>query len=373
MSSVHPSQPQTFQYLPAAPSRSARSMYPTFLSLQDTIALQTKWAWRGLYDALRWRVVISAVVGDSEIRANIYKSLLLNSLSLTSIYAFDLFLHPLVRDQEKWFHRNIGWFYQVLWLMPVVGISYYLNSAWCKAIAKRAFSLKHGPRAAAQPPATYTGMLTALATSAYRAVMIVTSVVVSYVLSSIPKVGPVAGFIFVCWINAYYFFEFVWIARGLSLSRRIRHLEERWAYYFAFGLPSAFFCMWGSALASAALFALIYPVYVILAMHALAVPSDPYNPLPPTSEGDIVRHPSPFIPIRIPIFSIVIWINDVIVNILTVGKHRNKQSSGGDRTFSDATESIEEGEHIELKSTGAVPRHIRPTSGRINIGRRKID
>ena len=29
--------------------------------------------------------------------------------------------------------------------------------------------------------------------------------------------------------------RFVWIARGLSLSRRIRHLEERWAYYFAFG------------------------------------------------------------------------------------------------------------------------------------------
>ena len=29
--------------------------------------------------------------------------------------------------------------------------------------------------------------------------------------------------------------RFIWIARGLSLSQRIRHLEERWAYYFAFG------------------------------------------------------------------------------------------------------------------------------------------
>ena len=33
----------------------------------------------------------------------------------------------------------------------------------------------------------------------------------------------------------FLFVRFVWIARGLSLSRRIRHLEERWAYYFAFG------------------------------------------------------------------------------------------------------------------------------------------
>lgn len=37
--------------------------------------------------------------------------------------------------------------------------------------------------------------------------------------------------------------RFIWIARGLSLSRRVRHLEERWAYYLAFGasiLPSTF-------------------------------------------------------------------------------------------------------------------------------------
>ena len=29
--------------------------------------------------------------------------------------------------------------------------------------------------------------------------------------------------------------RFVWAARGLSLPGRIRHLEERWAYYLAFG------------------------------------------------------------------------------------------------------------------------------------------
>lgn len=67
------------------------------------------------------------------------------------------------------------------------------------------------------------------------------------------------------------------MARGMSLSRRIRHLEERWAYYFAFGstafllrlllltfslclgLPSTAICTWGSGLANAAIFALIFP------------------------------------------------------------------------------------------------------------------
>lgn len=34
---------------------------------------------------------------------------------------------------------------------------------------------------------------------------------------------------------SYYCFEFVWISRGLSLTRRVRHIEERWGYYLAFG------------------------------------------------------------------------------------------------------------------------------------------
>jgi etoposide-induced 2.4 mRNA len=156
---------------------------------------------------------------DSEIRSNVFKSLLLNSLSLTSIYVFDLLLQPLVRDQHKWLHRNVGWFYQTLWLLPVVGVSLYLNarstlpqllhvtyvlfqSSWCTLIAKRTFVLQHGSRAANQQPVSYTGMLTMLATSAYRVVMIFTSVVVSFALGSIPFVGPLASFVFLCWVDA---------------------------------------------------------------------------------------------------------------------------------------------------------------------------
>jgi etoposide-induced 2.4 mRNA len=145
--------------------------------------------------------------------------LLLNSLSLTSIYAFDLLLQPLVRDQQKWLHRNVGWFYQTLWLLPVVGVSLYLNassapsrlsnrtyqlfqSSWCTLIAKRTFVLQHGSRATNQHPVSYTGMLTTLATSAYRVVMVFTSVVISFALGSIPSVGPLAGFVFLCWVDA---------------------------------------------------------------------------------------------------------------------------------------------------------------------------
>lgn len=66
---------------------------------------------------------------DPEICSNVLKSLLLNSLALMSIYFFDLLLAPLAQGdgQTKWLHRNVGWFYQILWLLPVLGVSFYLN------------------------------------------------------------------------------------------------------------------------------------------------------------------------------------------------------------------------------------------------------
>jgi len=260
-----------------------------------------------------------------------------------------------VQDQQ--FHRNISWFYQVLWLLPVVGVAFYLNSTWCHIIAKRTYALQHGAQTAAQP-VTYNGMVTAIATSAYRAVMVFTSVGVSFALQNMPYVGPASGFIFMCWVDAYYCFEFVWMARGMSLSRRIRHLEERWAYYFAFGLPSTAICAWGSGLANVAIFALIFPAFIILAMYARPVPVDPYNPLPPNQQEDFIRHPSPFVPIRLPIFAIVMWLNNFIVKIISVS---SGSSSRKDARRNQVTEAIEEG------GGGA---SLHPTRNRVNIVKR---
>lgn len=64
---------------------------------------------------------------DAEVRSNMLKSLLVNLLSLASVYFFDLLLRPLTHEHEHWLRRNVGWVYQALWLFPVVGLSLYLN------------------------------------------------------------------------------------------------------------------------------------------------------------------------------------------------------------------------------------------------------
>lgn len=121
-----------------------------------------------------------------------------------------------------------------------------------------------------------------------------------------------------------------------------------------------------------------------MAMHARPVPIDPYNPMPPSKahpgESEVIRHPSPFVPIRLPIFSIVIWSNDSIVKVLNVigGRPivRHKEAARS-RAFSDASEKAEDGDYVELKafqkSSPSKSKSMRPAGGRINIGARKYD
>ncbi|KAJ3568878.1 hypothetical protein NP233_g5427 [Leucocoprinus birnbaumii] len=362
------------------PAMSARVTYPRFIPLHENLLLQISWALRGLYDSFRVNALFNTIASDAKIRANLFKSLLLNSLSVTSIYTYDILLHPLVKDQERWLHRNLGRFYQVLWLLPIVGISFYLNMSWCNVIAKRTYVLHYGSRAVAQPPRTYSNLLNQVATSAYRVVMVFTSVVVSYALKKIPYIGSGLEFAFICWVDSYYFFESVWINRGYSFSGRIRHLEERWAYYFAFvyeGLPSAIICMLGTGLASFALFALVFPLYIILATHARPTPINPFNPTS-QEDSDVIRHPTPFIPIRLRVFAPVVFLNDLVAKVLDIVIPPTKSSHvSRSHTSDDPSESVEEGIGIELNTLKHTTQPIRPTrpaQSRVNIGpRRKFD
>lgn len=112
-------------------------------------------------------------------------------------------------------------------------------------------------------------------------------------------------------------------------------------------------------------------------MHARPVPIDPYVPVPPakSDEDEFIRHPSPFVPIRLPVFAIVMWLNDLIVRVLSVGGGGSGRTvtPSRSRAFSDLTESVEEGDGTELKSMRRSSKASHLAGERINIGRRKAD
>jgi etoposide-induced 2.4 mRNA len=107
-------------------------------------------------------------------------------------------------------------------------------------------------------------------------------------------------------------------------------------------------------------------------MHAHPVPQDPYNPVPPMAD-ETVRYPSPFVPIRLPVFAIVVWLNDLIVWVLSVGGGRRR--GGGrpparhSRTLSDWVEGVEEGDGMETSSVQGHWREMTVGRGnRSNVG-----
>ncbi|QRW27562.1 ER membrane protein SH3 [Rhizoctonia solani] len=330
------------QRSPYSPHEASAATYPRFLPVWETARLQIGFFARGLLDANRWDRVIKIVLEDAEVRSNVFKSLLLNSLSLASIYTLDLIFVPLLAGkQDKWLHRNFGSLYTVFWLLPVIGVSLYLNSTFSSGIAKRIFQLQHG-RSVAPAPTGFSGMLNTIATSAYRVILIF-SYVYRWHSHTFLSLARLPLYI----LGRFYCFEPVWIASGMRLSERVRYEEERWAYFLAFGLPSTALCMSGSSLANAAVFALIYPAYIIMATSRSTKPQpdNPYQPIPP-SEYDpnpAPIFPSPFVPIRIPFFAPVIWLNDQVAKLLDLstggGRGRRASSTGP----SIQMEGVEEG------------------------------
>ena len=138
---------------------------------------------------------------DLEIRNSALKSLLLNTLCLASIYGFDFILLPILHvrvplDSNAWLHHNFGRMYQLLWVMPVVGASLYLNVGsirqyyrssdrdilgiqgfWCKTIAKRTFQLRRGQM--------HGSLHVSTPTTYYRGIMITISLVFTTLLGCV--------------------------------------------------------------------------------------------------------------------------------------------------------------------------------------------
>lgn len=147
--------------------------------------------------------------------------------------------------------------------------------------------------------------------------------------------------------RSHYALRTEWAGRGLNLPRRVQHLEERWAYYLGYGwfhdsnsrttltsncafhrssygdpvlirewidepgpICTRLFSSTHSHIAMTFLDHQPVQQFIIMAMYAHPAPLDPYNPL---SSFDTPMYPSPSVPVRLPVFATVLWLNDTVV------------------------------------------------------------
>ncbi|CAG8556633.1 19966_t:CDS:10, partial [Cetraspora pellucida] len=191
--------------------------------------------------------------------------------------------------------------YQLLWVYPIFVLSFVLNAMWYQEIADRAYRLYHG-----RPPInsnrTYPRALKVIADEIYRALLFMNYLMVATIVYVIPVIGPIMSFMYFCWIYAYYSFEYKWINQGWSLEQRIGYFEERWSYFAGFGFMFTVITFFVDQFLSAGVFALLFPLYIIMANNALPMPRHNEN-----------ARFSSLVPYRLRVFWVAEKLNDKII------------------------------------------------------------
>uniref|UniRef100_H3HDA8 Etoposide-induced protein 2.4 n=1 Tax=Phytophthora ramorum TaxID=164328 RepID=H3HDA8_PHYRM len=207
------------------------------------------------------------------------KCFVLNGLIfLGSIYFFDRAVIPVIHLFGEVLHRSFSYgtatqvddvrdrvdgfvflLYQVLWMYPIYCISFILNTIWYQEIADDAYMQLHGKPS----PTPVTDMIR---DELYRAILVAFFLLQTVLSYLIP-----------------------WSLAGWSLERRLAHLEQNWAYFAGFGSPFTLATFFVPNFVSKGIFALLFPVFLLLAIAC-----------DPVSEGDEA-------PKKLPIFRFSRW------------------------------------------------------------------
>ncbi|CAG8441636.1 16407_t:CDS:2 [Acaulospora morrowiae] len=295
------------------------------LNFTETLKLCFGFFWCGLRDSFALPTSLIIIYGSNTIRNRTLKCFTLNGvLFLGSIFFFNRITLPIIhfilgtslftsiRGSNEhspfivnFLDKTAALMYQLCWVYPIFLLSFALNAMWYQEIADHAYRQLYGRPIDSK--LTYTRLLQNVANDIYRAILFMNYLTVATIAYAIPVFGPLISFMYFCWIYAYYSFEYKWVNQGWTLQQRIDYFEERWSYFAGFGRH--LFCPIQNAefnhFLSAGVFALLFPLYIIMANNAL--------PLPRRNES---ARFSSLVPYKLRVFGVSMKLNDKIINCI---------------------------------------------------------
>ncbi|KXZ44216.1 hypothetical protein GPECTOR_71g577 [Gonium pectorale] len=212
------------------------------------------------------------------------------------------------------------------WLLPVYLVTMLVSFGIYNDIAKTAYLVKQQqqqqqPGGQAAPGARAGGQgaggggtgsggaggLEDVAQEVYRVVLFNVFFAEVSLVGRLPYVGGVLNVLFLSWLYAYYCYDYKWALQGVRLTERLAYFERRWAFFAGFGLPMALSTVLLSFYPGAAVLAVLFPVYILVAcdsdvnaVHDRVV-----------GRGVSLQH--------LPIFALALWPTQRVVNLLTGG------------------------------------------------------
>eukprot|EP00200_Dunaliella_tertiolecta_P005850 CAMPEP_0202342998 /NCGR_PEP_ID=MMETSP1126-20121109/3317_1 /ASSEMBLY_ACC=CAM_ASM_000457 /TAXON_ID=3047 /ORGANISM="Dunaliella tertiolecta, Strain CCMP1320" /LENGTH=340 /DNA_ID=CAMNT_0048934023 /DNA_START=277 /DNA_END=1300 /DNA_ORIENTATION=- len=128
--------------------------------------------------------------------------------------------------------------------------------------AQRFPTLRPSPRAAT------AGFEEVAAQELFRVVLFLVFYGESWLVGQLPYIGPPVYFVLSCWLWAYYCYDYAWALRGFSLPDRLAFFESSAAFFAGYGLLMTLVTLLLPFYIGAAVTALLFPLFVLVACHS---------------------------------------------------------------------------------------------------------
>lgn len=205
--------------------------------------------------------------------------------------------------------------YRVAWLYPIYVLSFLLSTIWYADIGTHTYELsqyttQHKQRSAAkahsgrtakhdaEPKFSFEQWLTSMAEELYRQLISFTFFVQTELVGTVPSIlcrvivnvlyskqyththsveqllqllCTVLYTLHLSWYYALYAYDYKWSLAKLPLLQRLHHFEQYWAYYAGYGATSAVLTLVFPRYFNTGIFALTFPLFLILAIIAVPV------------------------------------------------------------------------------------------------------
>ena len=267
----------------------------------------------GVFDSIKFPHTAIFFVTSKVVRVRVAQCLLLNGgIFLSSVLLADYVLTPAFHwllDVDADAVLSISWLpstlsslllsvFYLVWVYPLYAISFLLNAIWYQDIADQAF-LTRGHKQHT-PAFSFTRWIAAMSEELYRLLLVTLFLLQLSLVSLLPYVGPALSVLHLCWLYSLYSFEYKWALQGWRLETRLDFFERRWSYFAGFGCPAALLGVLFPRLIASGVFAMAFPMFIILAVIAKPLPL-PASSAAPT-HGSLSSAASASAPFRLPIF-----------------------------------------------------------------------
>jgi len=287
--------------------RNTQNISNNYQTLNSNLTILSKVFLAGIYDALAFGRVINLVYKSKKTQTAILNCFFLNGLLLLgSYFMYEHAISPGIKSFIQTEDFGLGFLHSVFttvyyscWVFPVYVFSYVVNLAWYSDIAYQAFV--YSGHTAVQGPDSIGKKVSDIVydlalCGSFIMVTILAATILNYAFS-FDTTSEVFKFIQLSWLYSFYCFDCKWSLRGKwGIAKRVQVFENYWVYMLGFGTPFTLAFFFFPYLVSNGIFALLYPLFIILAVRAK----------PQKTEN------AKYIPTKLPIF----WMADKLNHLI---------------------------------------------------------